>query len=207
LIGNILQSPNVLTEEELSFSDIWKFLTLFWKEIFIFLILGLGASMLHIFITPPIFQASAKLKLAEIYSQDNKLFLIDDPKAMLAKLSIPTAYTLDEVLVCGFEDASHSVENLVASTKFTEIKGVSSLIEFTVNRETRDSAKTCAEMFYKKIRRLQDEKIKLINEEYQYLLSMYMSNANNHLEFNFPQSIESKANSIIELKSIIYKIS
>ena len=134
-------------QNEISLKDMIDFLVEYWKTIILAGILGLLSSMANLWMTPSEYQATAQIQMAQISASSNNNnnnnnnplgVNIEEPKLLLARLKMPTAYTDIEIKACGLSNQHSSAETLISLAKFYEVKGVVSIIELKVSRPTKD---------------------------------------------------------------------
>ncbi len=176
------QSFNSIQEGEFSLKDMIDFLIESWKKIAFFGMLGILSSVAYLWITPNQYQATAQIQMAKIIVNNNNNPLginIEDPKLLLARLKLPTSYSNDEIKACGLSDQKFPAERLTSLAKFSEVKGVLSIIELKVNGPTKEVASVCAETLFKNIQASQNELIKPLILEAKTLLIKYQERLNN----------------------------
>jgi capsular polysaccharide biosynthesis protein len=167
-------------EDEISFKDIIDFLFESWKAIVLTGILGLLCSIVYLWVTPNQYQAKAQIQMAQTSANNinnnttNHLGInIEDPNLLMARLSLPTTYSAQEIKACGFESSTAPSEALAAAAKFSAVKGVGSIIELKIIRENKETAITCAQSIFENIKASQNEIIKPYIEEAKTLLVKY----------------------------------
>jgi LPS O-antigen subunit length determinant protein (WzzB/FepE family) len=173
-------NPNI--EDEISFKDIIDFLVESWKAIILIGLLGLLGSIAYLWVTPNQYQATAQIQMAQISANSNfnnnnntnPLGVnIEEPNLLMARFRLPSNYSTQEVMACGFESSKSPFEDLVATVKFSSVKGVGSMIELEINRDSKDLAIACAQSIFDNIKASQNEIIKPYIEEAKILLVKY----------------------------------
>jgi hypothetical protein len=91
----------------------------------------------------------------------------------MARLKLPTTYSDEVIKACGFENASSPAESLASSAKFSAVKGVGSMIELKINRDSKEIAINCAQALFESIKTSQNQIIKPYIEESKALLVKY----------------------------------
>ncbi len=171
------QSFNPSFEDEISLKDIIDFLIESWKAILITGLLGVLVSATFLIITPNQYQATAQIQMAQISASNNNTnplgVNIEEPNLLMARLKLPTTYSDEVIKACGFENASSPAESLASSAKFSAFKGVGSIIELKINRNSREIAINCVQVLFESIKASQNQIIKPYIEESSALLVKY----------------------------------
>lgn len=170
------QSFNPSFEEEISLKDIIDFLVESWKAILVTGFLGVLVSAAYLIVTPNQYQATAQIQMAQISASNNANPLginIEEPNLLMARLKLPTTYSAEVIKACGLENTSSPAESLVSSAKFSGVKGVGSMIELKINRDSKEIAINCAQALFESIKTSQNQIIKPYIEESKALLVKY----------------------------------
>ncbi len=175
------QSFNQSFEDEISIKDIIDFLIESWKAILVTGLLGVLVSATYLIVTPNQYQATAQIQMAQISASNNNNsnstnplgVNIEEPNLLLARLKLPTTYSDEVIKACGFENASSPAESLLSSAKFSAVKGVGSMIELKINRDSKEIAINCAQALFESIKTSQNQIIKPYIEESKALLVKY----------------------------------
>ncbi len=174
------QSFNQSFEDEISLKDIIDFLIESWKAILVTGLLGVLVSAAYLIVTPNQYQATAQIQMAQISASNNNNnntnplgVNIEEPNLLLARLKLPTTYSDEVIKACAFENASSPAESLASSAKFSAVKGVDSMIELRINRDSREIAINCAQALFESIKASQNQIIKPYIEESKALLVKY----------------------------------
>ncbi len=173
------QSFNQSFEDEISLKDIIDFLIESWKAILVTGLLGVLVSAAYLIVTPNQYQATAQIQMAQISASNNNNNTnplgvnIEEPNLLLARLKLPTTYSDEVIKACGFENASSPAESLASSAKFSAVKGVGSMIELKINRDSKEIAINCAQALFESIKASQNQIIKPYIEESKALLVKY----------------------------------
>jgi LPS O-antigen subunit length determinant protein (WzzB/FepE family) len=178
------QSFNTISEDEISIKDIIDFLVESWKSIVLTGLLGLIGSIVYLLMTPNQYQATAQIQMAQISANSNNNtnplgINIEDPNLLMARLRMPSTYSNQEIKACDFESAEAPSEALVKVAKFSPVKGVLSMIELKVNRDSKEFAIACAQSLFDNIKASQNEIIKPYIEEAKTLLVKYQERLTN----------------------------
>jgi capsular polysaccharide biosynthesis protein len=172
------QSFNQNQFNEMSPKDAILFLIGSWKTIIVAGFLGVLASIGYLIIIPNEYQATAQIQMAQISANPsdkaNSLGVnIEDPNLLIARLSLPTAHSDVVIRACGFEKTLFPGESLGASLKLTVVKGVSSMIDLKVNRDSKEVAFNCAQALFESIKNSQNQIINPYIEESKALINKY----------------------------------
>jgi hypothetical protein len=127
-------------------------------------------------VTPNQYQATAQIQLAHISAGNisNPLGVnIEEPNLLMARLKLPTAYSTEVIKACGFENATSPAESLATGAKFSAVKGVGSMIELKINRDSKEVAVSCVQALFESIKTSQNQIIKPYIEESKALLVKY----------------------------------
>lgn len=179
------QSPAF--EDEVFVRNLIEFFMGSWKTFVFTIVLGMFGSAAYLWLTPNQYQAVAQIQMAQLSisnsnsnSNSNSFGVsIEDPSLLLARLKLPTSYLAKEIKECGFEDSKYPSEDLAKALEFSVVKGVGSLIELKINRDSKDLAISCAQSLFERIKISQNEIIKPFIEEAKNLLPQYHDRLNN----------------------------
>ena len=179
-------------EDEISLKDIVDFLIESWKAIILTGLLGLLGSIAYLWVTPNQYQATAQIQMAQISANSNNNnnnnnnnntnplgVNIEDPNLLMARFRLPSNYSSQEIIACGFESSKSPFEDLVATVKFSVVKGVGSMIELKINRDSKELAIACTQSIFDNIKASQNEIIKPYIEEAKNLLVKYQDRLTN----------------------------
>ncbi len=175
------QSFNRALEDEISFKDIIDFLMESWKTILGIGLLGLLGSVGFLAVTPNQYEATTQIQMAQISANNttNPLGVnVEEPKLLIARLTLPTTYSAAEIKACGLEGQKMPGESIVAMSKFSTIKEVDSIVELKIRMNSSDEAVVCAQAIFEKIRESQNQIIKPYIEEAKVLLTKYQVRLN-----------------------------
>lgn len=132
-------------ELEISLQDILSFFKEAWKIIAITCILGVVASGLYLIITPAQYEAVTTIEMTRLITPNNALGAnIEEPAALIARMSLPSSYNKGVFDSCGFEGDASMDSLFGRSISFAIPKGLISTIQLKVHRPTPELAKECA---------------------------------------------------------------
>lgn len=167
---------NELLENEISLIEILDFLFDFWKLILFSGVIGLLISWGFMIAKPKEYEATAHIKMAQIYTTSNTNPLginVEDVNALIVRMRLPSAYSLNEIKACNLENSEYPSESLVGLVKFHAIKEAPSIIELKIRASSKDQAIKCMQALYKHIQESQAQMIKPLIEEANSLLLKY----------------------------------
>jgi hypothetical protein len=178
------QSFNSIQEDEISLRDIIDFLVESWKIIAITGLLGVFSSVAYLLITPNQYQATAQIQMAQISASINNNnnnnnntnplgINIEEPSLLIARFKLPSNYSTQEIVACNFESSKSPFEALANASKFSVVKGVGSIIELKITRDSKEVAIACAQSLFENIRTSQNKIINPYIEEAKVLLVKY----------------------------------
>jgi LPS O-antigen subunit length determinant protein (WzzB/FepE family) len=177
------QNLNSGIEDEITLKDIVDFVVESWKAILATGIVGILGAVGYIFVTPNQYEATAQIQMAQISASNNKTnplsIDIEDPNLLMARLKFPTSYSALEIKACGLESSTAASEALAAAAKFSTVKGVGSMIELKINRDSKEIAVACAQSLFENIKASQNQIIKPYIEEAKTLLVRYQDRLTN----------------------------
>jgi capsular polysaccharide biosynthesis protein len=181
------QSFNAIQDDEISLKVIIDFLIESWKSIAVAGVLGIMGGTTFLWVTPNQYQATAQIQMAQISANNNNNnnntnplgVNIEEPNLLMARLKLPTTYSIQEIKACDFEGAKTPFENLANAAKFSAVKGVGSMIELKINRDSKEVAVTCAQSLFENIKTSQNLIIKPYIEEAKTLLIRYQDRLSN----------------------------
>lgn len=185
------QSFNAIQDDEISLKDIIDFLIESWKSIAVAGVLGIMGGTTFLWVTPNQYQATAQIQMAQISANNNNTnplgVNIEEPNLLMARLKLPTTYSSQEIKSCGFEASKTPSESLANVAKFSAVKGVGSMIELKINRDSKEVAVACAQSLFENIKASQNQIIKPYIEEAKTLLIKYQD------RLSISQSLVSRA--------------
>ncbi len=178
------QSFNQPQEDEISLKNIIDFLKESWRTILGAGFIGLLGSVGFLAITPNQYEVVAQIQMLQISlnsngNNTNPLGVnVEDPNLLLARLRLPTTYGAAEIKECGLEKEKRASESLVAMSKFSVVKGASSVIELKINMKNREQGLNCSHALFEMIRKSQNNLIQPYIQEAKELLTNYEERVN-----------------------------
>lgn len=179
------QSFNAIQDDEISLKDMIDFMIESWKSIAVAGVLGIMGATTFLWVTPNQYQATAQIQMAQISASNNNNNTnplgvnIEEPNLLMARLKLPTTYSSQEIKSCGFEASKTPSESLANTAKFSAVKGVGSMIELKINRDSKEVAVACAQSLFENIKASQNQIIKPYIEEAKTLLIKYQDRLSN----------------------------
>lgn len=170
---------NLTHNDEISLKEIINFLIESWKIIFLFVFLGVLASLSYLTVTPYQYQATAQVSISNIGANNainSQIANFNNPKLLMYKLKLPSSYSAREIEACGFENKLSSSVKLAESLMISVPKGLDSVIELNINRDNKQVAVACLQAIFDKILTAQDQIAKASVEESKKLLVQYQQN-------------------------------
>lgn len=149
-------------EDELFLIDIIYFLKNSWKIIFLSGAGGLVIAVSYLGIAPKQYAAIAQISMAKIsvINANEANFLgvnIEDPPALLARLSSPTSFTPAVQSACGLGGKKDAALLLMESIKLSSPKGVASIVELKTIGSSPEIAAACAMAIFELIKITQSQ--------------------------------------------------
>jgi len=154
------------------------FLNSAYKTILIFGVFGITVAIAYLVITPKQYEATALIAMAKISDANNNnnplVVNIEEPALLISRMGIPTSYTAQEIVVCGFEGKPDSAAALAKAIKISPVKGVPNMVELKTFGDSPQSAKDCAQAITDLIKTTQaqilipyieEAKVKLADDE------------------------------------------
>ena len=155
-------------DSEISFVDILCFLKSAWKTIAAFAVLGLIGAITYLVVTPPMYEASAQIRMAQI-SQVNPAnpfgTNVEDPISLIARMQFPTNYSEQVIRSCGYQDRPQAALALSKAVKLAIPKGVANTVELKILAPSQQFAASCAQAIFTQINRMQEEFSQVFVEE------------------------------------------
>lgn len=169
------QSFNHLQGDELSLKDIINFLVDSWMVIVGVGLLGLIGAIWFNISSPDKYQATIQIQMAQTFSNNvnNSLVNAEEYSILVARLKLPSNYSIMEIVACGVEQAPKPYETLAYMIVPSLIKGSSSAFEIKILMESRSQLLVCANAIFEKIRGSQNLIIKPYVEDAQIRLKKY----------------------------------
>jgi capsular polysaccharide biosynthesis protein len=166
-------------EGEVHFKDIVDFLLESWKLIAVFGVIGVFCSVIFLGITPNQYEAKAYVRMAELVNYVESSGVgknyrnVEDPGLLIARLQMPTTYSIKEIKACNLDQVKMPRETLVGMLKISSVKGVDSVVELKVRVRSKGSANDCLSAVFEVIRESQNQIIERFIEQKKILLKKY----------------------------------
>lgn len=166
--------------KEISLIDILLFLRGSWKIITILGAIGLAAAIIYLLAIPKQYQAIAQIQMAQISAGNSTNLLgprinIEEPALLIARMSLPTAYTPELITKCDLDEKENARSILAKSIKLSQIRGVNSVVELKITAESPTKAHHCANAIFELVNNSQDKIVSLYIEEAKIKLEDYQS--------------------------------
>jgi capsular polysaccharide biosynthesis protein len=160
---------------EISLLDTLEFLKKSWKIIAGFGVLGLIGAIGYILVTPPMYQATAQIRMAQVsqVNTSNPIGVnIEEASSLIARMQFPTNYSAATISSCGYQDKLQPALDLSKDIKFTAPKGMANTVEIKILSPSPKQAESCANSIFIQIALLQEQFSKVFVEEAKIKLSM-----------------------------------
>jgi len=148
-------------DDEISLSDILRFLKDAYKTILVFGVLGIATAIVYLVITPDRFEAVAQIQMAQTSGANNNNnnnnlsslgVNIEEPALLIARLSSPTSFSADSIAACGQQAQSNPALATAQTIKLAITKGLSNVVELKTVGPTPEAASTCAQTIFELIK-------------------------------------------------------
>ena len=167
---------------EISFFDILLFLKGAWKMIVMMGLAGLVISGIYLLITPNQYEAVANIAMARVPADNNPLGVnIEEPTALIARMSVPTSFDGIVIQACGLEGATNIGAQQTKVIKLSIPKGVANVVELKVTRPSTELASSCAKSVYESIAKSQAQMIGPMTEASKARNSVRLSKVEDRL--------------------------
>ena len=167
-------SKSTQQTQEISLLDILEFLKSGWKTIVVFAVLGLVGAVANLVLTPPMYEATAQIRMAQI-SQGNSAnpfgANVEDPSSLIARMQFPTNYSEHAISSCGYQDNPQAALALSKAAKLSIPKGMANTVELKVLAPSRQLAANCTQAIFLQIAQMQEQLSKVFMEEAKYKLA------------------------------------
>jgi hypothetical protein len=134
-------------ENEISLIDIFELLQESWKTIAGFTVLGIAGAAFYLSVVPKQYEARVQIVMAQISATNSNISTpginIEEPALLILRLSFPTSYTPETLVVCGLQDQANPGLAL-SSIKLTVPKGAANLVELKTFGGSQQVAHDCA---------------------------------------------------------------
>ena len=158
LVNNSKNQSDVDDQSEISIIDILRFLKGEYKIIAAAGVTGIILSLAYLVITPNQYQATAQIAMAQLGSDSNNLSSvvnIEEPTLLVARMALPTSFTQESIVACGFEGKPEAGATLAKAIKLTPLKGVINVIEIRTFGNSPRLAKDCANAVFEVVKNSQ----------------------------------------------------
>lgn len=154
-------SPNQPKDlaDELPLVAIVEFILEYWKTITGFTLLGIAGAGIYLWVVPKQYEAIAQIKMAQIVNSGtinsnlNPIGInIEESPALIARMSLPSAYTKESAALCGLKDKKNAETLIVKKVKFSIPKGVSGVVELKILDSSQDVAQACLNAVFQLIK-------------------------------------------------------
>ena len=130
--------------------------------------LGLFSALAYLLITPPMYEATALIRMAQI-SQVNTAnpfgTTIEEPSSVIARMRFPTNYTDQMIGACGYQDIDQAALALSKAATFSIPKGIPNAVELKILAHSRQVAEKCAQAIFLQVSEIQKQFSKVFVEE------------------------------------------
>jgi hypothetical protein len=168
-------------DAQISLLEIVDFIKKSWKIIVLGSFLGLVCAVGYLVVTPPMFEATAQIRMAQI-SQVNPAnpfgAVIEDPTSLISRMQFPTNYSPEVIGACGYQDLPQAALALSKAAKFSIPKGVANAVELKILTPTSQLAASCAQAIFVQITQMQEQLSKTFVEE----AKIKLASDNEHIE-------------------------
>jgi hypothetical protein len=167
------KKSNTIQNDEIFLKEIIDFFIESWKTVASFGLLGLISSFAWIYFAPGKYVAIAQIRVMQLELIDQATFPrahLDDINTLISRLKFPTTFSDTDIQPCSSEKSNSQKKSFNDSlVSFNPIKGTTSLVELTIQGETKQEVADCSKAIIKKIIDLQNmtllpyyEKVKTI---------------------------------------------
>ncbi len=150
--------PNSI-DDEISIKDIIDFLMEHWKTILGFGVAGLVAALMFAFLMPSQYEAKAQIKMAQIGVNNNNVnplgVNIEEPALLIARMKLPTSFDQATIERCGLVSEKDAAEVLAKKVKLSAVKGAPSVVDLSIQAESKDLANACVAATFDLIKQTQ----------------------------------------------------
>lgn len=164
------------SQKEITVKDLICFFYESWRVILTCGILGaLGGAGLLVF-SKIQFEAVAQIRMSQIPVGAGKFdssVNLEDPDILIARLKLPSSFTIKEINECELSREKDPAEKLVSLIKFSHVKANSSSVELKVQGESKKQVINCANGLFEFIRQSQADLLFPQIEEAKKLVTSY----------------------------------
>jgi hypothetical protein len=126
--------------QEISLIDILIFLKGAWKTIAITSILGFFISVAYLLIATNQYEALTNISMMRVSPAGAN---IEEPAALIARMSLPTSVDDSVMIACGLQDSPNMQAQFTKAIKLIIPKGVANVVELKVTRPSPELANAC----------------------------------------------------------------
>jgi len=150
--------PNSI-EDEISIKDIIDFLIEHWKTILGFGVAGLITALMFAFLMPSQYEAKAQIKMAQIGVNNNNVnplgVNVEEPALLIARMKLPTSFNQATIQRCGLNGEKDAAKVLVKKVKLSAVKGAPSVVDLSIQAESKELADACVAATFDLIKQTQ----------------------------------------------------
>jgi len=153
--------PNSI-DDEISIKDIIDFLMEHWKTILGFGVAGLVAALMFAFLMPSQYEAKAQIKMAQIGVNNNNNnnvnplgVNIEEPALLIVRMKLPTSFDQATIDRCGLISEKNAAEVLAKKVKLSAVKGAPSVVDLSIQAESKGLANDCVAAIFDLIKQTQ----------------------------------------------------
>ncbi len=160
LQNNWPSNQSNLVEDEISIKDIIDFLIEHLKTILGFGVAGLIAALMFAFLMPSQYEAKAQIKMAQIGVNNNNNVNplgvnIEEPALLIARMKLPTSFDQATIERCGLNGEKGAAEVLAKKVKLSAVKGAPSVVDLSIQAESKELANACVAATFDLIKQTQ----------------------------------------------------
>jgi hypothetical protein len=177
-IAPIQNKPKTLVDD--NYRPVINAIYFLWSSrriIVITTVLGVLLATFYILMTPKQYTAKTQIIMAQIAGSDKNIMPfganIEEPIALINRLSLPTSYGIDQIEACGLSGAQKPLEAMAKIPKWNAPRGVAGIVEVSVTSSTTKIAKDCIESLFLLIQGTQEKKIAAYIKEAEEKLAGY----------------------------------
>ncbi len=147
-------------EDEISVKDIIDFLIEHWKTILGFGVASLVAALMFAFLMPSQYEAKAQIKVAQIGVNNNKNMNplgvdAEESALLIARMMLPTSFDSTKIDHCGLNAEKDAAEVLSKKVKLSALKGDPSVVDLSIQAESKELANACVAATFDLIKQTQ----------------------------------------------------
>ena len=155
------QEQFIEQEDEISIFDIVDFFITHAKTILMTGILGLITAGFYLWVTPPQYEATAQIQMAQWSSNKNLGVAsgnVEEAGTLITRLTLPTTYSSQNIQACKMEDVKiDQGAALSKQLKYSVVKTSPNVVEIKVQQKSKDDALTCLQSIFGSIKESQNK--------------------------------------------------